>query len=75
MTAETQKPTSQTETSNAPDWVVKTPKDYGRKAKLERIGVAWNRDSDGGICIRTAGTQIIADDIYLFPMTTEQSDA
>ncbi len=73
MTNETQ--TSQTENQNAPDWIVKTPKGYGRKAKLERIGVAWNRKKDGGICIRTAGTQIIADDIYLFPVTDAQSEA
>ena len=68
--------TQNTDIANAPDWIVKTPKGYGRKAKLERIGVAWNRDKDGGICIRTSGTQIIADNIYLFPvMTKEPSDA
>lgn len=61
-----------TETANAPDWIVKTPKGYGRKTKLERIGVAWNREKDGGICIRTAGMQIIADDIYLFPVITNE---
>ncbi|MEL7106269.1 MAG: hypothetical protein AAGM21_10140 [Pseudomonadota bacterium] len=71
MTNETQSQTPQTEASNAPDWVVKTPKGYDRKAKLERIGVAWNRDKDGGICIRTYGTQIIAEDIYLFPIDPE----
>jgi len=65
MTNETK--TYQTETQNAPDWVVKAPKGYGRNSKLERIGVAWNRDKDEGICIRIAGTQIIADDIYLVP--------
>ncbi len=66
------------EANNDPDWIVKTPKGYGRKARLERIGVAWNRAKDGGICIRTSGTQIITDDIYLFPITVEteeQSDA
>ena len=71
MENETQNQTN--ETTTAPDWIVKTPKGYGRKAKLERIGVAWNRDKDGGICIRTAGTQIIADDIYLFPVITKEA--
>lgn len=75
MTAENQIQSSQTENANAPDWVVKTPKGYGRKAKLERIGVAWNRANDGGICVRLAGTQIIAEDIYLFPINAEQADA
>lgn len=62
------------DTSNAPDWIVKTPKGFGRKAKLERIGVAWNREKDGGICIRTSGTQIISDDIYLFPASAAGAD-
>lgn len=72
MTHETQP--NQTDTANAPDWIVKTPKGYGRNAKLERIGVAWNRDKDGGICIRPAGTQIIAEDIYLFPVDQSGRD-
>lgn len=72
MTDKTETP--QTNETNAPDWVVKTVKRAGRNSKLERIGVAWNRNKDGGICIRTAGTQIIANDIYLFPAATEASD-
>jgi hypothetical protein len=51
-----------------PDWIVKTPKGYGRKERLERIGAAWNRE-DGGICIRVYGTQVISADIYLFPLS------
>ncbi|WP_424830900.1 hypothetical protein [Ruegeria sp.] len=73
MTNENQ--TSKTENQNAPDWVVKTPKGFGQKAKLERIGVAWNRANDGGICIRTVGTQIIENDVYLFPVQNFETEA
>lgn len=55
-----------TERSNQPDWIVKRPKGIGRKTRLERIGAAWNRSEDGGICIRLHGTQIVSEDIYLF---------
>jgi hypothetical protein len=34
--------------------------------RLERIGAAWSRE-DGGICLRLHGTQVIAEDIYLYP--------
>ena len=59
--------------ANAPDWVVKTAKGYGRKQRLERIGVAWSRE-DGGICLRLSGTQIIGDDVYIYPMTPDASE-
>lgn len=51
---------------NRPDWVVKAPRGYGKQARLERIGAAWNRE-DGGIGIRLAGKQLVEDDIYLYP--------
>ena len=62
MTNEAQ---NQTENKNgrSPDWVVKAPKG----SRLERIGVAWDRE-DGGICMRLAGKQIIDEDIYIYPM-------
>ena len=74
MTAQHQTENDSPDTNTNPDWIVKTPTGYGRKARLERIGVAWNRDKGGGICIRTSGTQFIADDIYLFPIETEARD-
>ncbi len=52
--------------NNRPDWVVKIPRGAGRQSRLERIGVAWNRD-DGGIGVRLSGTQIVDEDIYLYP--------
>ena len=68
MTTETQntQQNQPTEPTNQPDWIAKVSKGYGKKHRLERVGVAWNRE-DGGIGIRLAGTQIIEDDIYLYP--------
>lgn len=60
------------EASNQPDWVVKTPKGIGRKQRLERIGAAWDRE-DGGICLRLIGTQIVNEDLYLFPIENAPS--
>ena len=68
MTTETQN-TQQNQTSeptNQPNWIAKVSKGYGKKQHLERVGVAWDRE-DGGIGIRLAGTQVIEDDIYLYP--------
>ena len=50
---------------NRPDWIAKTPRGVGQQSKLERIGVAWNRE-DGGIGIRLVGKQVVEDDIYLY---------
>ena len=58
--------------ANAPDWIAKAVKQIGRKEKLERVGAAWNREEDGGICLRLHGTQIVTEDIYLYP--NEPSD-
>ena len=55
---------------NQPDWVAKSPRGQGRNQRLERIGVAWNRD-DGGVCLRLVGTQIVNEDIYLYPLASE----
>lgn len=67
MTTNTETPDeTQDKSDNRPDWVAKTPKGYGRKQHLERVGAAWNR-KDGGICLRLMGTQIVAEDIYLYP--------
>jgi hypothetical protein len=79
MTTTTQNTTPATTTESAaapvkadkaktPDWIVKTPKGYGRKQRLERIGAAWTRE-DGGICMRLYGTQVIEGDVYLFPLS------
>ncbi|MGF1456876.1 MAG: hypothetical protein ACFB6R_16025 [Alphaproteobacteria bacterium] len=46
---------------------------YGRKQKLERVGAAWTRP-DGGICLRLHGTQIVSDDIYLYPATVADDE-
>ena len=54
---------------NRPDWIVKAPRGYGRQSRLDRVGVAWDRE-DGGIGIRLAGKQIIEDDFYLYPNET-----
>ncbi len=67
-TSQTQTPEKQSENGNRPDWIAKAPKGYGRKQKLERVGAAWTRP-DGGICLRLHGTQIVSDDIYLYPAT------
>lgn len=56
---------AQSENTNSPDWIVLSPRQIGRKEKLERIGAAWNKE-DGGICIRLCGTQIVSDDLYLY---------
>lgn len=49
-----------------PDWIAKSRRQLGRTERLERIGAAWTRD-DGGICLRLYGSQIVAEDIYLYP--------
>ena len=68
MTAFTKRPQDQTETGgNRPDWIAKSPRQIGRKERLERVGAAWNRAEDDGICLRLHGTQIVTEDIYLYP--------
>lgn len=49
-----------------PDWTVKTAKGYGRDQRFITVGAAWDRE-DGGICIRLTGTQIVENDLYLYP--------
>lgn len=72
MSNETEKKTdTQNENGNRPDFVAKTTKGYGRKARFERIGVGWARQREGGICLRLIGTQIVNEDIYLFPIADE----
>lgn len=66
-------PQAQAETGNSPDWVAKTPRGYGRNQRLERVGAAWNRE-DGGLCLRLVGTQVVSDDIYLYPNTGLEAD-
>ncbi|GAB5470462.1 MAG: hypothetical protein Kilf2KO_34920 [Rhodospirillales bacterium] len=62
-----QKPTTaKRDAGTPPDWIAKCPKQIGRKERLERVGAAWRRE-DGGICLRLHGTQIISEDIYLYP--------
>ena len=73
MTSTEKKQTEpQAENGNRPDWVAKTSKGYGRKARFERVGAAWNRDD--GICVRLAGVQIVNEDIYLFPAGQSESE-
>ena len=57
---------TQGKSGNRPDWIAKAQKGQGRNSYLERVGAAWNRD-DGGICLRLVGTQIVREDIYLYP--------
>ncbi len=63
---------TQTENGNRPDFVAKTSKGYGRKARFERVGVAWKRED--GICLRLIGTQVVNEDIYLFPIAEEAAN-
>jgi len=69
-TANNQTKQTETENDNKPDWVVKAPRGQARNSRLERIGVAWNRD-DTGLCVRLVGTQLIDGDIYLYPIVDE----
>lgn len=71
--AETQTKDASRENGKKPDWVVKTPRSTGRNSRLERVGVAWNRE-DGGICARLVGKQVIDGDLYLYPITGEAAD-
>lgn len=73
MTTENVTENNQTETvhGNKPDWIAKSPRGFGRNQRLERVGVAWNRE-DGGIGIRLVGKQIVEGDIYLYPNTTQE---
>lgn len=61
------------EPGTRPHWIAKAPKTIGRTQRLERIGVAWNRD-DGGICLRLYGTQVIGEDVYLYPNDPPEAD-
>jgi hypothetical protein len=68
MTTTTFQTRDATQESKKPHYVAKSPTGQGKGSRLERIGVAWNRE-DGGICFRV-GTQIVNEDIYLYPITT-----
>jgi hypothetical protein len=70
----TQTTTSTREPSSRPHWIAKVPRQFGRKERLERVGVAWNRE-DGGICLRLHGTQIVSEHVYLYPSTGQKDDA
>ena len=56
-----------------PDWIAKSPKLIGRKERLERVGAAWNRE-DGGLCLRLHGTQIVSEDVYLYPNENREAE-
>jgi len=68
MTDATPQETTAEESNNKPDWTVKTQRGYGRKSHLETVGAAWNREKDGGICIRLIGKQLIENDLYIYPL-------
>ena len=61
------------DSGNTPDWIAKCPKHIGRKERLERVGAAWTRE-DGGICLRLHGTQIVSEDIYLYPYESTDTE-
>lgn len=69
----TQSNQTRREPGTRPHWIAKTPQTIGRTQRLERVGVAWNRE-DGGICLRVYGTQILAGDVYLYPNDPPESD-
>ena len=66
--------TQKTQKSTSPDFVVKTSKGYGKAKRLDRIGVAWSREK-GGLCIRLSGTQVIAEDLYVFPINSGEPES
>lgn len=68
MTDQNTNQTTVEESDNKPDWTVKTARGYGRKQRLETVGAAWNREKDGGICIRLIGKQLIENDLYIYPL-------
>jgi len=72
MTDQNEQSMNETENGNKPDWIAKTPKGLRENQRLERVGVAWNRE-DGGIGIRLVGTQIVENDIYLYPNESSES--
>jgi len=72
MTDQNEQSMNETESGNKPDWIAKTPKGLRENQRLERVGVAWNRE-DGGIGIRLVGTQIVENDIYLYPNESSES--
>ena len=57
-----------------PDYVVKSRRGYGRNAPFLRVGAAWSREN-GGICVRLDGTQLVENDLYLFPMDQDEGEA
>lgn len=63
-----------TDAGNRPNWVVKAPTGTGDKQRLERIGAAWDRE-DGGVCVRLIGTQVVSQDLYIYPIETDEGDA
>ncbi|MEP3245484.1 MAG: hypothetical protein ABJN40_01675 [Sneathiella sp.] len=56
-----------TDNNKKPDWTVKSPKGHGRYHRLETIGAGWSRE-DSGICVRLSGTQIVENDLYIYPV-------
>lgn len=64
----------QSDAGNRPNWVVKAPTGTGEKQRLERIGAAWDRD-DGGVCVRLIGTQIVSQDLYIYPVEEDERGA
>ena len=71
MTDQIENTMNETEQGNKPDWIAKTPKGLREGQRLERVGVAWNRE-DGGIGLRLAGKQVIENDIYLYPSESNE---
>jgi hypothetical protein len=74
MTTTTNKTGDAAQERKKPHYVAKSPKGQGRGSRLERIGVAWNRE-DGGICLRLAGAQIVDGDIYIYPITATAAES
>ncbi len=63
-----------TDNSTKPDWTVKTSKGHGRYQRFETIGAGWSRE-DGGICVRLSGTQIVENDLYIYPVERAEQPA
>jgi len=56
-----------TQTKNRPTHVVKSRVGYGENVRFERLGVAFNRPTEG-LYVKLTGKQVISGGFYLFPI-------
>ena len=63
--------TGKNDNSNQPKYAVKVRDGFGRNAKYERIGVAWE-NKDGSIYVKLHGKQIVDQGFTLYELASNE---